>query len=309
MNCGRYIEIAVCSLSIGLFLFLSTSVFAQMYNSNPSKNALDLYGGKVLSGDQLTVGGRKLKNIQPHYGGQKIDEQALYNPYLEEAFSIMGKPLLTPNPYSYPRLIQPHVYNQEPLNRNTYVPPLTFERYYAPKKDSLSALKANKRETASFSPIISALVGVIDALYHGKKSEKEGISGVKRLSLSGWYGNIQTRQGQSGSFNFRNTNGETVSGTYYMSGSQIRFNIDCYSSGNNEYWQGSSNQWGSGSSINIRGKSGSITGSSSSFGDDMYRYRFNAPDRVYDVEIRNTSKSSQTIRVTGNNTTHCGYIN
>lgn len=67
------------------------------------------------------MGGQKFKNIQPQYGGKRIDERALYNPHLEEAFNYMDKPLFSPNPYSSLRLIEPITYNPQNIGRNDYV--------------------------------------------------------------------------------------------------------------------------------------------------------------------------------------------
>lgn len=311
MNCSGQIKKVVYSLSIGVFLFVNTSLFAQMDENNLSENYPNLYGSRPLLDNQFTVGGRKLKNIQPQYGGKRIDERALYNPRLDEAFDDMGKPLYSPNPYSYPRLVNPYVYNPQMI---TEQPPITsFAPYRAPNypispESSASVSQKQQKETVSISPIIPAIIGAIDAMYRENKNEKEGFSGSKQLSLDGWYGDIRAISTQSGRFSFRNTNGETVSGTYSIIGSRINFNINHYGKEKTEYWAGSSYQLGSGSNINVRSNIGSITGSSSSFGDN-YRYQFNTPNPNYEVEIRNTSKTSQSIRVKGDNNYQYGYIN
>jgi len=311
MNCGGQIKKVICSLNIGVFLFINTSLLAQMYENNLSENYSNLYGGRTLLDNQFTVGGRKLKNIQPQYGGQRIDEKALYNPHLDDAFDYMGKPLFSPNPYSYPRLVNPYIYNpQTRIEQPTITSfnPYVGSNYPISPQSNVSVSQKQQKETASISPIIPAIIGAIDAMYRENKDEKEGFSGYKRLSLDGWYGDIRATSKQSGRFSFRNTSGETVSGTYSMVGSRINFNINHYGKEKTEYWEGSSYQWGSGSNINVRSSIGSITGSSSSFGDS-YRYRFNTPNPNYEVEIRDTSKTSQSIRVRGNNIYQYGYIN
>jgi len=311
MNCGGQIKKIIYSLSIGVFLFINTSLLAQMYENNLSENYPNLYGSRPLLDDQFTVGGRKLKNIQPQYGGQRIDERALYNPRLDEAFDYMGKPLFSPNPYSYPRLVNPYIYNPQTIIEQppiTSFNPYVGSNYPISPQRNVPVSQRQQKETASISPIIPALIGAIDAMYRENKDEKEGFFGSKRLSLNGWYGDIRATSKQSGRFSFRNTNGETVSGTYSMLGSRINFNINHYGKEKTEYWQGSSYQWGSGSNINVRSRIGSITGSSSFFGDS-YRYRFNTPNPNYEVEIRDTSKTSQSIRVRGDNSYQYGYIN
>lgn len=312
MNCGSQIKKIFYSLSIGVLLFINTSLLAQMYEDDTSENYPGLYGGKPLSENQLTVGGRRLKNIQPQYGGKRIDERALYNPHLEEAFDYMGKPIFSPNPYSYPRLINPYIYNSQTIKEQhlstslTSIPDRSLD-YSVSQTNNVPISQKPHKETASISPIIPALIGAIDAMSRENKGEKESFSRSKRLSLDGWYGDIRTTSGKSGSFSFRNTGGETVSGTYYMTGSRINFNINHYKAGKSEYWQGNSSQWGSSSNINVRSSIGSITGSSSYFGNS-YLYRFNTPDPNYEVEIRNTHKDSQSIRVKGDNSYQYGYI-
>ncbi|GEM_PF-1399200 len=321
-----------CSLLTASILLLSISLSAQWQgfetNDNATSynihnnalttwqgfeandNATSLYGGKPLIDEQFTVGGRKIKNIQPLYGGKKIDEQSLYNPYLEETFNYIGKPLFSPNPYSHPLMINPYRYNRQTETRKVYNPSvLPKQRDYFPvqKRESISLPRKQQEEKPSLSPIIPTLIGAIDALYQGKK-EEDDISGSKRLSLNGWYGDIQFSTGNSGRFSFRNTKGESVSGTYYVSGSRINYNINHYEKGTNNYWRGSSSQLGSSRNVSIHGNYDSISGMSTSYGD-TYRYRLTAPLQSYEVEIRDTDKTSQYIRVKGDNIpTQYGYI-
>ncbi len=291
---------------MGLLLFINIYATAQFDNGNGSGNSINLYGGKPLLDDQITVGGRKFKDIQPQYGGKRIDERALYNPHLEEAFNYMGKPLFSPNPYSSPRFIKPRIYNPQNMGGNTYVPlQASPPEYFVPiQEKSPQHISQKQKEATSVSPIIPALVSTINNLY----KDNEEFSDTRRLTLDGWYGNIRGMTGKSGSFSFHNTQGENVSGTYYVSGSRINFNINHYEKGKSNYWWGNSSQWGTGSSLNLRGNSVSLTGSSSTYGNTD-RYRFTTPDQNYEVEIRNTNQSSQSIRVKDNEDTLYGYIN
>ncbi len=298
-----------CVVFAGLLLLLNIYSTAQSDDSIISGNPVNLYGGKPMVENEFTVGGRKLKVIQPLYGGKRIDERALYNPHLEEAFNYMDKPLFSPNPYSMPRLIEPRIYNPQNMIRDTYTPSvpsyIPWMEYPLPVQEKCSSYIPKKpEEKTSVSPIIPALVSAINNLYRSN----EEFSDTRRLTLDGWYGNIRGTAGKSGSFSFHNTQGESVSGTYYVSGSRINFNINHYEKGKSNYWWGNSSQWGTGSSLNIRSNSVSLTGSSSSFGNTN-RYQFNAPDKNYEVEIRDTSKSSQSIRVKDNNDIQYGYIN
>lgn len=292
----------------GLLFLPFVSTFAQVQDYGTSGKSANLYGGKALFHDQLTVGGRKVNNIQPQYGGKKINEQALYNPYLEETFRYMGKPLFSPNPYSHLQIITPPLYNQTSTDES-FIPIYTTGTPIYPlpiqKIDNTSTVQKQRKETISVSPIIPALIGTIDALYRGEKDGKES----KRLSLGNWYGTIRWTQSKSGNFSLHNGQGESISGNFYVSGSKINFNMNYYESGKSGYWQGSSSIWGTGSSLNLRSNIGSITGSSSSYGD-IYRYRFSSPDKSYEVDIRDMGKTSHSIRVKENsNTLQYGYIN
>lgn len=138
--------------------------------------------------------------------------------------------------------------------------------------------------------------------------DNEEFSDTRRLTPDGWYGNIREMTGKSGTFSFYNAQGESVSGIYYVSDSRINFNINYYDKGKSTYCWGNSSLRGTGSSLTLWGNSVSLTGSSSTYGNTE-RYRFATPEQSYEVEIRNTNKSSQSIRVKDNKDTLCGYIN
>ncbi len=226
----------------GCFLIL-VGLFIQLLSEAQYQNSGTLYGGKLLSDDQFTLGGRRLNSYQPQYGGKRIDEQSLYNPYLEDAFQYMGKPLYSPNPYSYPRLITPYYYNPKPSENVNYPMSSPRQTSYQPiEEKSLPSNTSNtyqkrEKEESSFSTpfIIPTIVASIEALYRGGE-----FKGTKRLSLSGWYGDIRSSSGNSGNFNLRNTNGESIYGSYSVSGSRISYNITHYDKGKSNLWYGDS---------------------------------------------------------------------
>ncbi|MGC8845447.1 MAG: hypothetical protein ACP5QY_06335, partial [Candidatus Hydrogenedens sp.] len=220
MNSGGQIKKIIYSLSIVCFLFTNISLLAQKYENNLSGNYSNLYGGRPLKNSQITIGGRKLSDFQPKYGGQKMDEQAVYNPQLNETFNYIGKPLFSPNPYSYPRLIDAHIYNQETKTQYPSFAPYQDTHYPVSKKHNASVSQNKQEGKVSISPIIPVVIGAIDAMYRGNKGAKERLARTKRLSFDGWSGSIQTISGQSGNFDFRNTNGGTISGSYSVIGSQ-----------------------------------------------------------------------------------------
>jgi len=289
---------------------ISMPAFPQYYGNSPKRNAAS-FGGKNLVNNNFTVGGVRVNEIQPRYGGQIVDERDLYNPYLESAFRYMGKPLVShhPPPFSGSREINPGKQNLTPQTTTSYQPfvnnaPMSSQDMQIPNK------KNTNKESEGLTPIIPVVVGTVDAMFRNSQEEKSNnLSKTKRLSLDGWNGYIQRTGNNRGNFHVRSSAGDYISGNFYKSGNHIDYNITHNSKEGFNSWRGDIYQYNSGGSLSFRNSQNLISGSATSYGD-TYRYRFNDRKNKYEVEVRDMGKSSQSIRVNENNSNYIyGYAN
>ncbi|HOV31987.1 MAG TPA: hypothetical protein PLX23_01330 [Candidatus Hydrogenedens sp.] len=288
-------------------LLISIPTYSQYYNNSQRRGSVS-FGGKRLVNNDFTVGGINANRIQPRYGGQIVDERDLYNPYLEEAFRYMGKPLVLHHP-------SPFWGNRGTNTDEKIFLPQTLPSYRTPVNNSTTSYSKMRvpnnsasKESERLTPIIPTVVGTVDAMFrNSKREESDTISDTKRVSLDGWYGDIRKTGSNSGNFYVRNTNGEYVSGSFYKTRNHIDYNITHNGKEGSNTWRADNYQQNSGGSLYLRSDQNSISGSTTTYGD-TYRYRFNDRDNNYEVELRNMGKSSQSIRINENNNNYIyGY--
>lgn len=283
---------------------LSTTCFAQnYYNSNVYSGKL--YGGKPLNRNQYTLGNIRLNQYQPTYGGKAINPADLYNPYLEEAFSLMGKPLYSPNPYVFPNLNMPNYYDlqpdtsMEPSNPEyypEYVPTYPIVPRYPIRVDK-GKVKSEDKKKQEVAPIIPALIASIDTL--SKKAEKDDTKSgktTKWLKLNGWSGRINFDSDNYGQIRISHYKGETVTGSFSKQGDTIYCNFSHYGKEGSQNWNSRIQQRYSSGHIRLDSGSVKINGYTTKSGTSN-RYNFNYNSSKYEVEIRETGSNSASIHV------------